>query len=236
MYNGNYQILAQGSGTSGQTFTAIVNLTAYDDYNDGSENWQYQTYKHYIRLDFERENTTDQDVNVNISHVHDYTETVITDSYHGTACFCGQVGETEEHYYHHYARNDTLKHHVYCECGYYIGTSFHVVSAQGVGLFKICIHCGEKLKMNEVIVPVPGGGIQSTNQITYITEDGSYVDKDGIIYLVETDMELYLAGELDVYALAQDALGVVTEYFSNPADAPQGASAFILCLNIKYFC
>ena len=117
----------------------------------------------------------------------------------------------EEHYYHHYARNDTLKHHVYCECGYYIGTSFHVVSAQGVGLFKICIHCGEKLKMNEVIVPVPGGGIQSTNQITYITEAGSYVDGYGIIYLVESDMALYLAGELDVYALAQNAGGSVTK-------------------------
>jgi hypothetical protein len=116
-----------------------------------------------------------------------------------------------------------------------MGTSFHVVPA-GNALIKFCIHCGEKLKMSEDIVPVPSSDMQSTNRITYITEDGSYVDKDGIIYLVETDMELYLAGELDVYALAQDALGVVTEYFSNPADAPQGASAFILCLNIKYFC
>lgn len=134
-----------------------------------------------------------------------------TENGHCTACACGQVGEIEEHYYYSYARNDTLKHHVYCECGHYIGTSFHVVSAQGVGLFKICIHCGEKLKMNEVIVPVPGGGIQSTNQITYITEDGSYVDGNGIIYLVESDMALYLAGELDVYALAENVFGAVKQ-------------------------
>ena len=33
---------------------------------------------------------------------------------------------------------------------------------------------------------------------------------DGFVELVESDMELYLAGELDVYALAQNALGTVT--------------------------
>ena len=146
-----------------------------------------------------------------ITQDHNYFYTDITDTHHTATCVCGLTEEPEEHYYHHYARNDTLKHHVYCECGYYIGTSFHVVSAQGVGLFKICIHCGEKLKMNEVIVPVPGGGIQSTNQTTYITDAGSYVDGNGIIYLVDSDMELYLAGELDVYALAENAFGAVKQ-------------------------
>lgn len=143
---------------------------------------------------------------------HNYNQLIsVSDTHHTVSCVCGLNEGTEEHYNHHYARNDKFKHHVYCECGHYIGTSFHVVSAQGVGLFKICIHCGEKLKMNEVIVPVPGGGIQSTNQITYITEDGSYVDGNGIIYLVESDMALYLAGELDVYALAENVFGEVKQ-------------------------
>ena len=64
---------------------------------------------------------------------------------------------------------------------------------------------------NCAYIPVPGPNSQSTNQIVYITDAGSYVDSDGIIYLVESDMELYLAGELDVYALAQNAGGLVTE-------------------------
>ena len=49
--------------------------------------------------------------------------------------------------------------------------------------------------------------INSTSGITYITDAGSYVDADGVIYLVDSDMELYLAGELDVYALAENAKG-----------------------------
>ena len=57
---------------------------------------------------------------------------------------------------------------------------------------------------------MPGSGIQSETGITYITEAGSYVDANGVIYLVDSDMELYLAGQLDVYALAQN-IGAVTE-------------------------
>ena len=140
---------------------------------------------------------------------HHFSYTNITDTHHTTACVCGQVGETEEHYSYSYSRYDTLKHRVYCECGHYIGISYHVVNAGG-GFFKICIRCGERIDMGEVILPVPGPNSQSTSRITYITEAGSYVDSDGIIYLVESDMELYLAGELDVYALAQNALGTVT--------------------------
>ena len=44
------------------------------------------------------------------------------------------------------------------------------------------------------------------NYVRYITNAGSYVDSNGIIYLVESDMLLLLAGELDVYALAESNL------------------------------
>ena len=37
-----------------------------------------------------------------------------------------------------------------------------------------------------------------------------HLHRDGVIYLVDSDMELYLAGQLDVYALAQN-IGAVTE-------------------------
>ena len=46
----------------------------------------------------------------------------------------------------------------------------------------------------------------SSVPIRYITEAGSYVDSNGVVYLVDSDMELYLAGELDVYALVSNNL------------------------------
>ena len=53
--------------------------------------------------------------------------------------------------------------------------------------------------------------MNNTSGITYITDAGSYVDGNGIIYLVESDMALYLAGELDVYALVDALDNLVTE-------------------------
>ena len=81
----------------------------------------------------------------------------------------------------------------------------------GNEIFKLCIHCGERINAKEQFTPVPGGMNSTTPSIRYITEAGSYVDSDGIIYLVESDMALYLAGELDVYALAQNAGDLVTQ-------------------------
>ena len=145
-----------------------------------------------------------------ITQIHNYSYTNITDTHHTVTCVCGLTEETKEHYYHHYARNDTLTHYVYCECGHYIGTSFHIVPI-GNEIFKICIHCGERINAKEQFTPVPGGMNSTTPSIWYITDAGSYVDSDGIIYLVESDMELYLAGELDVYALAQNVGDLVTQ-------------------------
>ncbi|MBR5143776.1 MAG: hypothetical protein IKW53_01885, partial [Clostridia bacterium] len=71
-------------------------------------------------------------------------------------------------------------------------------------------HCGERITNSGIITPTPGWSMNNTSDITYITDAGSYVDADGVIYLVDSDMELYLAGQLDVYALAQN-IGAVTE-------------------------
>ena len=126
-----------------------------------------------------------------------------TEDGHKLACVCGVLSsDYEEHYSYQYERFNENKHYVYCECGY-SWTSRHIVSTEGIG-FKICIHCGERIDSSIVITPIPGSDIQSASGITYITDAGSYVDADGVIYLVESDMKLYLAGELDVYALADD--------------------------------
>ena len=134
MYNGNYSIV-RGSGVSGQTFTQTVNLTAYDDYNDGSEGWPYQAYKHYIRLDFERGNTSDETVNVSITRQHSYTDHYesISSTQHKAYCQCGEYelqnhdiigdaccscGEAHTHEYtDHYEQDSYTQHKAYCWCG-----------------------------------------------------------------------------------------------------------------------
>ena len=188
---------------------------------------------------YNRSTSSDQSLNLSIRHTHSYSDdydnyssdqhkaycwcgeyelqdhifdgyTNITDSHHTTACVCEQTDETEEHYHHHYERDGSSTHKVYCECGHYIGAYFHVVPV-GDALYKWCIHCGQKIYSKIEFTPVPGGMNSITPSIWYITEAGSYVDSDGIIYLVESDMELYLAGELDVYALAQNVGDLVTQ-------------------------
>ena len=80
--------------------------------------------------------------------------------------------------------------------------------AEGNGIFKLCIHCGQRINTKEDITIQP---LDKALEKYFITEAGSYVDSDGIIYLVESDMALYLAGELDVYALAQNVGDLVTQ-------------------------
>ena len=113
----------------------------------------------------------------------------------------------EEHYSYRYERFNENKHYVYCECGY-SWTSRHIVPAEGTG-YKLCIYCGERIDSLIDITPVPG--TNSTGGITYITEAGSYVDSDGVIYLVESDMRLYLDGQLDVYALVDALYNITTK-------------------------
>ena len=129
----------------------------------------------------------------------------VTANGHQRVCNCGAISPSYyEHSIHSYGRCDKTVHYIYCECGYQIGTRFHVVPA-GNAMIKFCIDCGQRLDMSSDIVPMPT--INSTGGITYITDAGSYVDADGVIYLVDSDMELYLAGQLDVYALAENAKG-----------------------------
>ena len=51
------------------------------------------------------------------------------------------------------------------------------------------------------------GGIllEASGEIIYLTESGSYLRPDGIVMLSDVDVELYLAGELDINALIRQA-------------------------------
>ena len=208
MYNGNYQILAQGSGNSTAGAIATVNLTAYDDYNDGFENWQYQAYRYYIRLDFGRSNTTDQTVNVNISHVHDYTDHYEqnTSIQHEAYCWCGEYklqrhqlvdgecslcGELHQHLFS-YTWISNVTHQEVCFCGEEGRIKPHVVESDafsGGAMYATCIVCGGRVSRSPQI-------ILSVNKLPH-TENGSYIRPDGIIVLVGEDIEAYLDGMLE---------------------------------------
>ena len=135
---------------------------------------------------------------------HEYDiPTNISDTEHRLDCICGHEGtETEAHYEYSYEKFNSYNHIVYCECGQLIGSNYHVVPV-GNAIFKFCIHCGQRINTTETFLPMPNPA-NATQEITYITDAGSYVDSNGIIYLVESDMELYLSGQLDIYALAQN--------------------------------
>ena len=89
-----------------------------------------------------------------------------------------------------------------------MGTDPHVLPA-GTATIKFCIHCGQKVTNNSGIGVMPNP--QNVPSIRYITDAGSYVDAVGNIYLVDSDMELYLACELDIDALIDALNNVVTQ-------------------------
>lgn len=173
--------------------TNIIPHTLHYTSSNSSEHYQYCTNCYYSSF---------------VEHDFSIPTTPLQTGGHGLKCACGYVGdEGEAHYYHSYTKNNKTSHYVYCECGYQIGTSRHVVPIGGIG-FKLCIYCGERIDTSIIITPVPG-----TNSVSmrYITEAGSYVDANGIIYLVPSDLELVMAGELDIYALVENGGDLVTQ-------------------------
>lgn len=97
---------------------------------------------------------------------------------------------------------------MFCKCGYFCGLEAHIAPAGGHPNVKFCMMCGERVRGTTSNTASPNGVNPS---IRYITEAGSYVDADGVIYLVESDIELFLAGELDVYALVEQSGDLVTQ-------------------------
>ena len=209
MYNGNYMILEQGSGNSTTGAVETVILRAYNDFNDNSENWQYQAYRYYIRLDFARANTSDETINVSITRNCSYTDhyEAISSVFHKAYCACGAFefeehvmvdgecelcGEVHVHEYTEYEYYSNTQHVAKCPCGE-IGTDFsaHTVGG-GIGRFKKCIFCGG-------LVDTFSGPNQLESTINMVTANGSYILPNGVIVLVDEDIEAYLNGTLVFY-------------------------------------
>ena len=79
------------------------------------------------------------------NHTNDLL-TCISTTEHRLDCVCGHEGtETEAHYAHSYSSMNNMRHHIYCECGEYIGTGTHTMISHG--RYSTCTLCGVRVDM-----------------------------------------------------------------------------------------
>lgn len=153
-FTGDYNVIESGSSPNGGAVTKSVYLTKFNEYDEDIQGWELQAYKHYIRLDYGKEGSTTNSMNVSIEHSHTHNHhysyysqsqhkaycecsmyelqahnfnqfSNITSTHHTTLCICGAVGETKPHYEAYGVYYTKDMHYVYCECGYIFGTDFH---------------------------------------------------------------------------------------------------------------
>ena len=83
---------------------------------------------------------------------------------------------------------NSTQHTINCECGAML-TRAHAVSEINTTL---CIICGGKVSTG-ILQPM------SSIEVSFVTEKGSYILPNGIIILVEEDIELFISGQLVFY-------------------------------------
>ncbi|MBR2721365.1 MAG: hypothetical protein IKB75_01135 [Clostridia bacterium] len=101
-------------------------------------------------------------------------------------------------HFYEYTWYSNTQHNFECCCGYF-ATGAHVVPAgsfTGGNKFAICLFCGG---------PATSGMVGTNSiQTLYHTANGSYILPNGVIVLVDEDIEAYLNGEL-VFTLGEVA-------------------------------
>ena len=103
---------------------------------------------------------------------------------------CGEPHTTHD-YSDHFVHEDSTTHKSYCICGGYI-ISGHVVSNEEYisgKRYAICLACGGMASLGMI----HHQGIGALPR----TENGSFILPDGIIVLVDEDIEAYLVGTLE---------------------------------------
>ena len=105
---------------------------------------------------------------------------------------CTVCGAHIHSYTKRYEWQTNTRHKAYCECGEYITTA-HVVAQGGfpnLGGLGICLLCRGEVKVGVLN--------NALSQLAH-TDNGSYILPDGIIVLVNADINAYLAGTLEFY-------------------------------------
>jgi hypothetical protein len=126
------------------------------------------------------------------NHLRYSTYAGYTSNNHTIYCLGCQESYTFPHDYG-YSLYSNDKHRIYCMCGY--SNYLPHVWGNKVGLFRRCLLCSALEGSGDIQYNSIGGNI------TYITDSGSYMLDNGVIYLSEADVELYYLGELDLNEL-----------------------------------
>ena len=152
-----------------------LNMTTIEGYaiytnqvSSSAASRKFEAGSYYITLNF-ADNASNGEVNLNISiaHVHEYS----------------------------YSWRNYTQHHYSCDCGD-SGLEPHAVSASsastcaigGGGNYKKCLLCGGNASIG-FVGPYSNGLLKSKN--------GSYILENGVVVLVDDDINLYLAGKLE---------------------------------------
>ena len=125
---------------------------------------------------------------------HDYSACIkISETQHETYCLCGVYGGTEAHYAYRFTKYNNSLHTTHCKCGK-TWTEPHVVSSDAYdsgNRLAPCLACGVLVTAGTTLHPTMNGLLR--------TENGSFILPDGIIVLVDEDIEAYFAGTLEFY-------------------------------------
>ena len=184
-FTGDYIVIESGSSPNGTVVNESVYLTKFNEYDENIQGWELNAYKHYIRIDYGKEGSTTNLMNVSIEHSHTHNHyysyysqsqhkaycecsmyelqahnfnqfSNITSTHHTTLCICGAVGETKPHYEAYGEYYTKDWHYVYCECGYILGTDYHtMVPGWKLGTSR-CTVCGYIRNNSGVIEVIKG--------------------------------------------------------------------------------
>ena len=174
--DGTYTFESTGDlDLTGELFENIVvnNYTTgrllYDEDSGTAENFKFNYYLNEGQIIYLR-----------VTGVNQYTS--------GT--FNMKISINHNHSYTYYQHNST-SHKAICECGNE-SIQAHAVSAGGTSRFKPCLLCGYIVDTGTT-----PGIIGPMSSIKYKTNAGSYILPNGIIVLVDEDIEAYLNGTLE---------------------------------------
>jgi hypothetical protein len=204
---GNPVLLSIGKTTGGHVVVAY-------DYDANTDKlychmgWNASTTHSTIESQSYTRYKTALAINFNLSHGHsnNYGVTTIDNDVPTTNFYCyhdchiSTYSNSGIHSYtDHYALHSSQKHKAYCACGEYVLRP-HAVEAGSTHTFHghtyaSCVDCGALVDLGTTIVVVEG----IDNQDLLITDNGSYVLPNGILIIVEDDLEDYFSGTLSFH-------------------------------------
>ncbi len=124
-----------------------------------------------------------------------YLKTTFLEEITGDGEISFSINYTQEgHQVAHYLLYNSTHHRCVCGCGYNMGLSPHAVRLEDIGLQKaFCMYCRVLIDLDDGFVQVPWLSVQK------VTVNGSFILPNGIIVLVDEDIEAYENGTLVFY-------------------------------------